>query len=199
MKSNIVRSILLTLIFLFVGIALILVDAKYLFSDPRDFNEIIENGEPEIGEYVTINVKAVIDWYAETEHKINGIIPAGTEKHCIVWLDDGGVISMTVKGKNVDKVDELISPTWEYLEGTAKTINSVPVCFSGKVSSNSGEVTKYYKDVLDYYGIDEDEGATVYHMTIDTTESKVKTWGLFGFCMLMVVVCFTVTVREVKK
>lgn len=50
------------------------------FGKPKDVNEMLLEGDsPEEGDYVSINVDGVFDWYAETEYKINGFIPAGTK------------------------------------------------------------------------------------------------------------------------
>ncbi len=198
-KGNIVAFALCMVMFFFFAFIIFVTEADYLFSEPRDLNEMLASGEtPEKGEYVTVGVDAVVDWYAETEHRINGIIPIGKEQHCLVWLDDESFISMTVKGKNIDKVNELVQETSQYLNGVSNTLPT-KVVFSGKVSSIDSDVSEYYQDVLDYYGIYESDGLVVHRLTIDTTSTKLNTWLLFGICMLVAIACLIGIVVTVKK
>ncbi|MGN0152693.1 MAG: DUF6709 family protein [Wujia sp.] len=201
-SNGIGGSIFGLILFLVLGIVLIISESKYLFSAPVDFNkEIADSGTPEKGTYVTVGVDAVVDWYAETEYKINGIIPAGKEQHCLLWLDDGSFVSMTVKGKNIDKVNKLIQETTYYLSGVSDDLPT-KVVFEGKVTSIGSEVSQYYNEVLDAYEISAADGLVIRYVTIDTTESKMRTWLMFGFCMLMAavfVVTLVISVKNKKK
>lgn len=201
-KGSVAGCVIGMIIFFLLGAVLLIGESDYLFSDPQDLNEMVMAGDtPQKGEYVTVGVDAVVDWYAETEHRINGIIPIGKEQHCLVWLDDESFISMTVKGKNIDKVDELIDETSDYLNGVSSVLPS-KVVFSGRVSTIDSDVSKYYDDVLDYYGIYESDGLEVRYITIDTTDTKLQTWLMFGFFMLLGIACLlglVVTVKNRKK
>lgn len=201
-KGSVAGCVIGMIFFFLIGAVLLIGESDYLFSEPRDLNEMVMAGDsPQKGEYVTVGVDAVVDWYAETEHRINGIIPIGKEQHCLVWLDDESFISMTVKGKNMDKVDELIDETADYLNGVSSTLPS-KVVFSGRVSTIDSDVSKYYDDVLDYYGIYESDGLVVRYVTIDTTDTKLQTWLMFAFFMLLGIACLiglVVTVKNRKK
>lgn len=197
-KKSVVGCVIGMIISFLLGAVLLIGESDYLFSEPQDLNEMVMAGDtPQKGEYVTVGVDAVVDWYAETEHRINGIIPIGKEQHCLVWLDDESFISMTVKGKNIDKVDELIDETADYLNGVSNVLPT-KVVFSGKVSSIDSDVSKYYDDVLDYYGIYESDGLVVHYITIDTTDTKLQTWLMFGFFILLGIFCLIALVLTVK-
>ena len=66
--------------------------------------EIYEGKDPNKGDYVTLNVNLVLGNYAETKHRINGIIPIGTDEHyAVVLFDQEGnlyVMSLTVKSSS---------------------------------------------------------------------------------------------------
>ena len=117
-KNNEGGSVILlgffTVLFAVITIFILVSSAGYLFGSAKDLKSMINNeGEPVKDEFVSLDVDLVFDWYAETEYKINGFIPAGTEKHCLVYMDDigeqGAFISLTVKGKDDFKaIDKLI-------------------------------------------------------------------------------------------
>lgn len=198
-KGSIGASIFGMVLFLLLGVLLFITDAEYLFSEPRDLNEMLAAGEtPEKGEYVTVGVDAVVDWYAETEHKINGIIPIGKEQHCLVWLDDESFISMTVKGKNIDKVNKIVLETSYFLNGVSDALPT-KVVFSGKISTIGSEVSEYYDEVLDAYGIYASDGLVIRYVTIDTTSTKLTSWLLIGVCLLIAVVFLITLVVAVKN
>ncbi len=193
-SNGIAASILCIILFLAAGIGLIVSESKYLFSAPRDMNDVVAAGAPQKGEYVTVDVKSVIDWYAETQYKINGIIPAGKTRHCLVMLDDGTIMSLTVKGKNVDKIDDVITVSWS--TGFTNT-NAVPL--SGQVTSIGSEVYKYFGEALSAYGISASDGYVIYELTIDTTKTKLKTWLYFAFCMALVAVFVFTLIANIKN
>lgn len=181
-KGGVVSFVLLAILFYFLGVVLLATEMKYLTAEPRDLYEVVTSGDkPEKGEYVTLDVDAVIDWYAETQHKINGFIPAGKEQHCIVWVDDTTFISLTVKSKkDIETVDDIINATWDYLDGDTDYMHK-PVQFSGKIETIGYKVQKYWDEAMGSTGLDVkyDSDYTVYDLTIDTTESKGKTIVLF--------------------
>lgn len=201
--GGIVGSVIMIIVCALLTFVLFVGEMDYLFGEPRDLNEIISDGaSPQKGEYVTIGVDAVVDWYAETKYKINGVIPAGKEQHCILWLDNQSFISMTVKGKDIDKVNMLIDATTDYLNKDTEYLPT-PVVFSGKVTSIGTEVSKYWREGLEYYGISEfDPELTVYNLTIDTTETKTQMWlmiGLFAALTVVFVIVLIVNIKNRKK
>lgn len=175
-------------------------EMDYLFSEPRDLNDIIADGaSPQKGEYVSIGVDGVVDWYAETTYKINGIIPTGKKQHCILWLDNQAFISMTVKGKDIDKVNSLIDDTAKYLNGEVGYLPT-PVVFSGKVTSIGTEVSQYWREGLSAYGISEyDPALTVYNLTIDTTETKLQMWLMIGLFAALTIVFIVALIINIKR
>lgn len=161
-------------------------DIKYLFGKAKNLNSVLAEGEPEKGEYVSVGVDAVVDWYAETNYKINGVIPAGSKWHCVVWLDDESFISLTVKGKkNKDIINGLINDTEKFLNYQTEALPS-PVVFEGKITSIGSEVDEYYDEALRYYGI---TGQEVHYLTIDTTYSKTSII-IYGIIFLAIIGMF---------
>ena len=161
-------------------------DIKYLFGKAENMNEALAEGEPEKGEYVSVGVDALVDWYAETTYKINGVIPAGSKWHCLIWLDDDSFISLTIKGKkNKDIINGLINDTEKYLNYETEELPS-PVVFEGKVTSIGTEVDEYYDDAIRYYGI---TGSEVHYLTIDTTYSKTSII-IYGIIFLAIIGMF---------
>ncbi len=203
-SGSIAAPIILMVIFTIATIALIATNADLLFGEPTDFGTMIEEeGKPVKDEFVSLDVELVYDWYAEMEYKINGIIPAGTEKYCVVYLEEyDAFVSLTVKGKdNYKKIDKLISESDDYMSGST---NDLPksVTFEGKIKTIDHDVDSYYSEFESlfnsYYGI---YGWTpeFYEVTIDSTDTKLSTWGYIGFCVLMVVFSTIALVVNVKK
>lgn len=158
-------------------------DIKYLFGKAENMNNVLAEGKPEKGEYVSVGVDAVVDWYAETTYKINGIIPAGSKWHCLIWLDDESFISLTVKGKkNKDIINGLINDTEKYLNYQTDEL-PLPVVFEGKITSIGSEVDEYYDDAIRYYGL---IGEEVHYLTIDTSYSKTSIiiYGIIFLAMI---------------
>ena len=184
-KQSVLGGVLTLVISVLIGVFLISSEGDYMFGEAKDFYEMLEDeGEPVKGEYVTLNVDAVVDWYAETQHKINGIIPAGSEQHCLVWLDNDAFISLTVKGKeNIAKIDDLIDDTYAFLSYETDYLPS-GVTFEGRLTNVGSEVSQYYNDVLRLWEIDTTEGMEIYYLTIDTTQTK----GVLFIVLALVVV-----------
>lgn len=170
-----------------------------LLAKPKDINDVIaEEGTPEKGQYVTIGVDAVVDWYAETEYKINGVIPAGTKRHCIVWVNDTTFISMTVRGdKNYGIIDDIIDDTWAYL-GYETTSLPSPTEFSGKITSIDSDVSSYYSQGLSAYGIYSSDGLTILQLDIDTTNGKGMGFLILGVIVLLFVGGIVFMIKDIR-
>lgn len=161
-------------------------DIKYLFGKAKNMNNMLAEGGLEKGEYVSVGVDAVVDWYAETTYKINGVIPAGSKWHCLIWLDDDSFISLTVKGKkNKDIINGLINDMEKYMNYQTEELPS-PVVFEGKITSIGSEVDEYYDDAIRYFGI---TGNEVHYLTIDTTYSKTSII-IYGIIFLAIIGMF---------
>ena len=192
-------------LFTIAGVGLFVSEKDYLFGEAKDFYEMIEDdGGPVNGEHVKLEVDAVLDWYAETKHKISGFIPAGSEQHCVVWLDNNALISMTVKGKkNIAKVDKIIDSTNDYLNyaggysDEAVYLDEV-IEFEGEITNIGYEVSGYYNDAMEWLGVSADSDITVYRVTIDTTSTKGSIWLMIGACVLFDVVFVAMIISNSK-
>ena len=181
-----VASLIVALLIALVLIAAGSDDLKYLFGKAENMNNVLAEGGPEKGEYVSVGVDAVVDWYAETTYKINGIIPAGSKWHCLIWLDDDSFISLSVKGKkNKDIINGLINDTEKYMNYQTDELPA-PVVFEGKITSIGSEVDEYYDDAIRYYGI---TGMEVHYLTIDTSYSKTSII-IYGIISLAIIGAF---------
>ncbi|MBQ8412427.1 MAG: hypothetical protein IJX12_02330, partial [Lachnospiraceae bacterium] len=139
--GNIIGIIIITII---AGLYAF-VQRGYLFdSSPQDLYDMLaEEGEPVKGEYVTVQVDASLGCYAETEHKINGIIPMGTDGHYLVWLNNDGIISLTVKGKdNLKILDDITNDTYNAVM-SGSYIFPEPVEFTGKIETMNSELNGF--------------------------------------------------------
>lgn len=158
-------------------------DLKYLFGKAENMNTVLAQGGPEKGQYVSVGVDAVVDWYAETTYKINGIIPAGSKWHCLIWLDDDSFISLSVKGKkNKDIINGLINDTEKYINNQADELPA-PVVFEGKITSIGSDGKKFYNDALRRKQLYDKE---VRYLTIDTSYSKTSII-IYGIIALAVI------------
>ncbi len=170
-----------------------------MFHQPKDLMDIIaEEGEPVKGEYVSIGVDAVVDCYAETKHRINGIIPIGTDYHYILWLDDGSFISLQANGKKtIEKLKSVMGDTQEYIYGTT-TVLPAKVEITGVVSTMDREIEDYYRQDLGFWGIDSTVGP-IYYVQIDETQSKTGSWLMMGFFAVIEVICVVALVNAIKE
>lgn len=158
-------------------------DLKYLFGKAENMNNVLAEGTLEKGKYVSVGVDAVVDWYAETTWKINGIIPAGSKWHCLIWLDDDSFISLSVKGKkNKDIINGLINDTQRYINGQTDELPT-PVVFEGKITSIGSDGDKYYNDALRREQL---FGRDVHYLTIDTSYSKTSII-IYGIVFLAII------------
>ena len=199
-KKSIVGNVICVVLFGVMVVVYLLTQSNVMFcTNPQDLMDLIEeDGEPTKGEYVKVNVDAVVDWYAETEHKINGFIPAGKEWHCILWLEDGSFISMTVKGKKTyELVEEIMQDTWTSLDLQADYLHT-PVVFKGRISSISPEVRDYYDDALSYAGISEYDGYKIYYVDINTTTNTLSAWLMFLGVVAIEVGAVLLLIKEIK-
>ncbi len=210
-KSGLILSIVLIffVILLLVGFGVInlIVHADYYFGKARAIEDMVaDGGQPQKGEYVQVGVDVCFDWYAETTHKVNGI-PTGKEKHCIIMLENGDIMSLTVKGKkNYNKIEEIIDATWDYMydETGTKTLHT-PVIFEGKITDVGSEVSKYYRDYMRDLsdGFDNAWGyrPNYYELTIDTTDNKISVlkWYIGGALMVALFVFAAISCMKSLK
>ena len=198
-QKSIVGNVVAVIFFGVLMVIFFIADKDFLLKkEPTDiFQHIEEAGAPQKGEYVSIGVDAVLEYYAETKHTTNGI-PTGKEKHYLLWLDDTSFISLTVSGKkNYEKLDEIMNATYDYLDEYVNYL-PMPVEFTGRVSTMNSEIEGYYQEALDYWGISEEDGMTAYYVSIDATRTPSSSWMLLGVLALIEVIAVFVLVKDIK-
>ncbi|MCM1272030.1 MAG: hypothetical protein NC225_06610 [Clostridium sp.] len=173
---------------------------KYVFKGATSYEDMIEEqGSLVKGEYVSVDARAVIDWYAETQYKINGIIPAGSKQHCLLWIDDTTFVSLTVKGdENKAKINKLIDQTYKYLNYETDDLPET-IHFEGEITSIGSEVSKYYNEILTNWQISGDSDLKVYYLTIDTTSTKLSIVGYGIFALAMIIICIVLCISNIKN
>ncbi len=179
----------------------IVTQKDFLFaSEPTDIMDLIEeDGEATKDAYVSVGVDGVVEHYAEMKHSINGIIPIGTDDYYLLWLDDGSFISLTAKGKkNTEKLQKLMNDTHSYIYGQSEFLPD-KVEFKGRISTMDSEIEGYYKDALYLWEISESDGLTIHYVTIDTTETPLKAWLMWGFFAIIEVICVIALIKEIKE
>lgn len=185
------------LVFVAAGIANFISGADFLFKGADDINTMIGDNGLKVGEFTRLRIDANFGAYAETKHTINGFIPAGNEQHYMVWLDDGSLISVTVKGSDkYDRMDAIEEQTYAYIDSGDYLSKSVT--YTGKITSISGDLKRYYQEALDYLGADS-TNATIYYLDIDTTETKGSIIGMTVACLVFGVVLFIAGVVTIKN
>ena len=177
MKDNIKKIILLLLGIFLIGFGLITMisSASYIFAGKtRDLNEIAFEGSVDEYEnkFVSMDVDAIIDVFAQTRHTINGIIPTGTDDHYIVWLYDDSFIGLSAD-KNTDELDRVLEDTYDCLDEKTEYLTDKTVYVEGRLKPLKGELSGYYQETLNLWGLSilEDK---VYLYTVDTTETRLS-------------------------
>lgn len=195
--GNIIGVVIITAILaLFLG-----TQASYLFdSTPTDIvDHISEKGAPVKGEYVSVEVDAVVEHFAETDHRINGIIPMGTDNHYLLWLTDDSFIALTANGKDLcNQLSDIKNQTQLYIMGNSDYLSD-PVKIEGRIATMDAEIEGYYRDALDYWGIYSSDGLQIYYVAIDETDSKLSNWLMFGFLALIDVIAIIALVKDAKS
>lgn len=174
-------------------------DSDYLLGkEARDVMDYADDGvAPPKGIHIKVNVDACLGNYAETQHKINGIIPAGKEEHYIVWLDNNAALSITVKNKKtINKLNSIIDDTWDYLDGVSDTLPS-SITIEGQVSTMDSELEGYYDDYLEDMGF-ADSGFPIYYVTVDNTDTRATGWLIVGVLLVIGIGCLIGMISVIK-
>lgn len=174
-------------------------DSDYLLGEEaRDVMDYADDGvAPPKGIHIKVNVDACLGNYAETQHKINGIIPAGKEEHYIVWLDNNAALSITVKNKKtINKLNSIIDDTWDYLDGVSDTLPS-SITIEGQVSTMDSELEGYYDDYLEDMGF-ADSGFPIYYVTVDNTDTRATGWLIVGVLLVIGIGCLIGMISIIK-
>ena len=174
-------------------------DSDYLLGkEARDVMDYANDGvAPPKGIHIKVNVDACLGNYAETQHKINGIIPAGKEEHYIVWLDNNAALSITVKNKKtINKLNSIIDDTWDYLDGVSDTLPS-SITIEGQVNTMDSELEGYYDDYLEDMGF-ADSGFPIYYVTVDNTDTRATGWLIVGVLLVIGIGCLVGMISVIK-
>ena len=188
MKPEKDNGLLIGIIMLAAGIVFFIImipNLGYIFTGKaKDINEMIASGEePKVRDTVSIEVDYIIDWYAELTTTRKG--SKTVTYHCIALLDNGEIISITVKKNSGEykKIDNLIEQTYAYFSGETD-VPPTPIKLEGTVRKIDSKVEGYYTSYTSLMGY---SSADRYMLTIDTTQYRIFHILCFG---VIVVVTF---------
>lgn len=194
-----VGAILLTIgaFMILVGAYLFIGERDYILNGARNINKMIRDKSLKANEFTEITVDASFGVYAETEHTICGFIPAGKEKHYIIWREDGSLISLAAKSKKtIEELEDIVEQTEAYVNGNSTDL-SKSITLSGRVKILYGELRTQYDEALDYLGVD--SGADVYIIDIDTTDNRVSLLCRYGLMIVIGLFLTVVAIFYLKK
>ena len=197
-KGGAVLSLVIGIIFvLFAGI-LFIGDMDYLLGGKaKDLNEIAANVCPQKDDHVRTDSYLVLGNFAETQHKINGIIPVGKEQHYAIVLGDDNmtdiseakVIVLTVKNKKtIKKLDELANNDYANF--------SDAFAIEGQIRTMDPEIAGYYRDALSDSGIT--DYCDYYTVALDATQTRLYGWMIVVGALAIGVLCI-VAFAEINK
>ena len=197
------------IIFIVIAIVLVLIGAivtigtwdYMILGKTVNLNETSAAGQaPQKGDYATFNVRFVLGNYAETKHTINGFIPAGTEQHYVIILDDGSLMSLTLKNKSdIEKLEAMVDPTWNYLTGEGEYPLQV-IEMTGQIKSSNSEIRGYFNDALRKVGATTDIFPHIYDdLTLDATDSRLHYFIIVGVILLLAAGCIVLVFVSKKK
>ena len=200
-KVSFILWIILAAVFTIVAAIDGIIVGEYMFmGKTKSLNQIIADGAtPEKGDYVTLHVRFVLGNFAETKHKINGFIPAGTDQHYAIVLDDGSVMPIMVKSKSdIEKLEAMVTTTVQYLNGETKDIPMETLELQGCIESMDKEIEGFYKQALNQVDIT-DANVNIRYLTMDATQTRFSKFLIFGFLVLMVGLCIFLAIMSRKK
>ncbi|MBQ9935836.1 MAG: hypothetical protein IJO70_08315 [Lachnospiraceae bacterium] len=193
-KSNeftFVVMFIVAIVFLFI----LKNDFKYIFTgETRDVYEIISSGEElKKGEHVSVELIAVVDWYAELTESRRGV--KSITYHAMGVLEDGTVISICTKkdSKEYRLVDKLVNDTYSYLEGSSYTLPE-HLILKGSVQGIDSEISPFYSEALKYYGYSSNE---VIYLDINTRSTRGGMIVAFIITLILFVVPIFALVVEI--
>lgn len=173
-------------------------DIKYILTGKADdVNDMISQGENlEVRDTVSIELEYVIDWYAELTEKGRRTGRKVTY-HCLGVLDDGRLISISVKkdSKECKQIETLIEETYAYVSGET-TIPPTPVKLSGTVRKIDSRISGYYHSSISMLGLTSDD---YINLEIDVTQKRIYHILLFALSIILMVVSVICIMAEIKS
>ncbi len=198
-KTSMILSIILALVLLVFTVVYVGMNFNYMvLGKSIDLNQQLREGKsPEKGDLVTFEVRYVLGNFAETKHKINGIIPTGTDEHYVVVLDDNSLMAVSVSGsKDVDAMNKLESETKAYLADT-DDISKIPtstIKLTGRLETMHSEIQKYYNQALSTLST-----YTIHNMTLNATHGRLSMFMITFFLLALLVVFIFSAIQSKKK
>lgn len=175
-------------------------DFKYIFTgETRDAYDIISSGdELKKGEHVSVELVAVVDWYAElttTRKSVKTIT-----YHAMGVLEDGTIISICTKkgSEEYRKVDKLINDTYAYLEGYSYTMPE-HLILEGSVQGIDSEISTFYSQGLSFYGYASNEAIYLDINTRSTRGGVVIAFVITLILFVVPIIAFLVEIMSYKK
>ncbi len=199
-KSSMIIFIILTVFFIGAAIVYAAFNWSYMvLGKTVNLNSSASQGQaPVNGDYATLNVRFVLGNYAETKHTY-GFIPIGTEQHYAIILDDGSIMSLTLKNKSdIEQLEAMVNPTWDYLTNNGEyPLASIEM--TGKIKSMDSKVRGYFKEALNKAGATTAVFPNIYELTLDATDSRLFCFLVTGFLLLLAAGCFALVMASKKK
>jgi len=199
-KSSMIIFIILTVFFIGAAIVYAAFNWSYMvLGKTVNLNSSASQGQaPVNGDYATLNVRFVLGNYAETKHTY-GFIPIGTEQHYAIILDDGSIMSLTLKSKSdIEQLEAMVNPTWDYLTNDGEyPLASIEM--TGKIKSMDSKVRGYFKEALNKAGATTAVFPNIYELTLDATDSRLFCFLVTGFLLLLAAGCFALVMASKKK
>ena len=174
-KGPSIATLIVPVMFLAFGIISLILYSDLIFGiKVSNINKFLQQGTVEAneGSFVEMDIDAVLDNFAETSHKRNGIT-IGKDQHYLVWLDDDSMIAVSVKSKkDVNAMNDIMDVTWDYVDGKRETLADEPLHLKGKLQKMSSEMKNYYQKSLDYFGITSAD-RDIHYYVVDCTDSQL--------------------------
>lgn len=198
-KGGAVVCLIFGIIFVLLAIVCFIGDMDYLLGGKaKDLNEIAANTRPQKDDHVRTDSYLVLGNFAETQHRINGIIPAGKEQHYAIVLgdddmddiSDAKIIVLTVKNKKtIEKLDELANNDYADF--------SDAVAIEGQIRTLNPEIEGYYRDALDASGIT--DYCDYYTVALDATQTRLYGWMIVVGALAIGVLCIVAFAKINKQ
>lgn len=132
--------------------------SAYIFrGETAEINEVIAGDKLEEyeGEYVSVDIDAVLGTFAKTSRRILYAIPVGSDYHYIVWLDDESFIAASVDGAKAEAMEEMTEATWAFINGEAESLPTDKIRLEGTLEPLKGELLVLYNKTMDEAGFSE--------------------------------------------
>lgn len=198
-KGGAVVCLIFGIIFVLLAIVCFIGDMDYLLGGKaKDLNEIAANVCPQKDDHVRTDSYLVLGNFAETQHRINGIIPAGKEQHYAIVLgdddmddiSDAKIIVLTVKNKKtIEKLEELANDDYADF--------SDAIAIEGQIRTPDPEIEGYYRDALEDSGIT--DYCDYYTVALDATQTRLSGWLLVIGALAVGVICIVAFAKINKQ